>query len=201
MTPEMMSRNQRNTPSTDAGSRLAVLRALVGAVAIVVALSSSAGAQDRPAPPSPPAGPPGQDAALEPGEVGRLFDAYALMQAQDTLGLDEAQYERFVGRFKALLETRRRHAMARMRIVRELGQLSRAEPPDGEALRARLKALDDEVERGRVDATQAQAGVDEVLTIVQRARFRVLEEQLERRRWELMSRARQQARQRRGAIR
>jgi Spy/CpxP family protein refolding chaperone len=179
----------------------AALRGLVSAGVIALALSASASAQERPAPPATPGRPAGDDAPLDPGEVGRLFDAYALMQAQDTLGLDEAQYERFVGRFKALLETRRRHAIARVRIVRELGQLSRAEPPDDEALRAKLKALDEEVERGRVEATQAQAGVDEVLTLVQRARFRLLEEQLERRRWELMSRARQQVRQRRGTMR
>ena len=201
MTGELILRSARHTASARAVSCRAGLHGFVGAVVIILALSASAGAQDRPAAPSPPAGPPGQDTALEPGEVGRLFDAYALMQAQDTLGLDQAQYERFVGRFKALLETRRRHAMARMRVVRELGQFSRAEPPDEEALRARLKALDEEIERGRVDAAQAQAGVDELLTIVQRARFRVLEEQLERRRWELMSRARQQVRQRRGASR
>jgi Spy/CpxP family protein refolding chaperone len=86
-------------------------------------------------------------------------------------------------------------------MVRELAQLSRVDSPDEEALRARLKALDEEIERGRVDAAQAQQGVDEVLTLAQRARFRVLEDQLERRRWELMSRARQQARPSRGPAR
>ena len=91
--------------------------------------------------------------------------------------------------------------MVRTRMVRDLAQLSRADSPDEEALRAGLKALDEEIERGRADAAQAQEGVDEVLTLAQRARFRALEDQLERRRWELMSRARQQARPRRGPAR
>lgn len=175
----------------------AARRGIVPACCLVVGLTLTASAQDQPTQASPPSQSGSQD-TLEPGEVGRLFDAYALMQAQDTLGLDDAQYERFVGRFKALLETRRRHAMARTRMVRELAQLSRADSPSEDALRARLKSLDEEIERGRVEVARAQLGVDEVLTVVQRARFRVLEEQLERRRWELMSRARQQARPRRG---
>jgi Spy/CpxP family protein refolding chaperone len=173
-----------------------------GALATCLVIGATAAwAQERPAVAPPSAQVSEQGQPFEPGEVGRLFDAYALMQAQDALGLDEAQYDRFVGRFKALLETRRRHAMVRTRMVRELAQLSRVDSPDEEALRARLKALDEEIERGRVDAAQAQQGVDEVLTLAQRARFRVLEDQLERRRWELMSRARQQARPRRGPAR
>lgn len=136
-----------------------------------------------------PSGPRGQ--ARRAGEVARLFDAYALMQAQETLGLDETQYARFVGRFRTLLEARRAHQANRARIVQDLARLTRAEAAPGEdALRERMKALDDVDAQARSEIAAAVAGVDELLTVPQRARFRVLEEQLERRKWELMARAR-----------
>jgi hypothetical protein len=152
---------------------------------------SAAIAQEAAAPPPP--GARGQ--ARRAGEVARLFDAYALMQAQEALGLDEAQYARFVGRFRALLEARRAHQANRARIVQDLARLTRGEvPPNEEALRERMKALDDVDAKARTEIAAAFAGVDELLTVPQRARFRVLEEQLERRKWELMARARQGSR-------
>jgi Spy/CpxP family protein refolding chaperone len=139
---------------------------------------------------APPAGPRGQ--ARRAGEVARLFDAYALMQAQETLGLDDAQYAKFVGRFRALSDARRQHQQTRVRIVQDLARLTRGDGPFNEQeLRERMKALDDADAQARVEVAAALQAVDELLTVPQRARFRVLEEQLERRKWELMARARQ----------
>lgn len=129
------------------------------------------------------------------GEVARLFEAYALMQAQETLALDEAQYARFVGRFRTLLDARRAHQARRARIVQDLARLTRPDAaPADDALRERIQALDDADAQARTEIAAALAGVDELLTVPQRARFRVLEDQLERRKWELMARARQGAR-------
>lgn len=145
--------------------------------------------------PQPAPLPPGPEGRLAPGDVARLFDAYAMVEAQEVLGLDDAQYARFVSRFKALQEARRQHQRARMRAVMELGRLARGEPaPTDDVLRDRLKALDDEDARAQVEIRKAQEGVDEVLTWQQRARFRAFEEQLERKKFDLMMRARQGAR-------
>ena len=174
-------------------TRLNSWRSLVGAAVAGLAclcVAAPAPGQDTQTPPTAAA--PAPPAA---GEVGRLFEAYALMQAQDTLGLADEQYGRFIGRFRALLDTRRRHAAARQQVIRELQQLTRGEAaPDEATLRARLEALDEEDARARTEIRRAQDFVDEVLTVPQRARFRVLEDQLERRRWELMARARQSSR-------
>ena len=64
----------------------------------------------------PPArGRQGQAGELSPAEVQRLFDAYALVQAQEALALTDEQYGRFVTAMKTLQETRRRHQQERAR--------------------------------------------------------------------------------------
>jgi hypothetical protein len=178
---------------------LAVLAAGgVLAMAGVAAAQPAASGGDRPASQvegreAAPREEPGSRRA--PAEVARLFDAYALVQAQDDLGLDEAQYAQFVGRYRSLLETRRRHALARLRLVQELNRLTRgARAPSDEVLRGRLKALDDHDAKAAHSVATALAQVDDGLTLKQRARLRVLEAELERKKFELMGRARESAR-------
>ena len=56
---------------------------------------------------------PDPDTALmRPAEIQRLFDAYFVMEAQQTLGLSDAQYPTFLTRLRTLQETRRRHLQA-----------------------------------------------------------------------------------------
>jgi hypothetical protein len=114
---------------------------VAAAVVLVCGLTAPAAGQ------SPP---PGDGAELRPAEIQRLFDAYLVMEAQQTLGLSDTQYPTFLTRLRALQETRRRHLQARGQLLAELAQ---------------------------------------------QARFRVFEEQIERRKLELMLRARQAARQ------
>ena len=135
---------------------------------------------------------------LPPREVQKLFDAYVLMQAQDRLGLSDAQYPQFVQRLKALLDARRRTVVARTALIQELAR-GTSDQAGGLALDAagikerleRLRELDD---RGAADVRQAYDALDQVLELRQRARFRVFEEQMERRKVELLTRARQAAR-------
>lgn len=151
--------------------------------------ASAVRAQEGAAPPGP------RNQGRRAGEIARLFDAYALMQAQETLGLDDAQYARFVGRFRTLLEVRQKHQASRGRIIQELSRLTRGDGPvDETALRDRMRALDEADAQARTETAAALVAVDELLTLLQRARFRVLEQQLERRKWELMTRARQAGR-------
>lgn len=140
-----------------------------------------------------------QDAAppeterLTPPEVVRLFDAYAVVQAQDALGLDTERYGAFVANYRALLETRRRHQETRMRALAELGRLTRnpRRAPDDQALRERLRALDEIEARGADAVRAALVAVEQGLSVLQQAKFRVFEEQMERRKLQLLARARQ----------
>jgi hypothetical protein len=64
-------------------------------------------------------------------------------------------------------------------------------PSDDGMLRDALKQLQDIDTRGEADALKAYEAIDQVLDLRQQAKFRVFEEQMERRKLELVTRARQ----------
>jgi hypothetical protein len=139
----------------------------------------------------------GQAGDLSPAEVQRLFDAYALVQAQEALSLSDDQYAKFVTSMKTLQETRRRSQQERLRLLRELARLTgpEAPPPDDQAVTSMLTTLKQQDAKAAAELQKAYDGVDQVLTIRQRARFRLFEENMERRKIELLMRARQQRRE------
>jgi hypothetical protein len=167
-------------------------RLRLGLLALLVAgVASSVEAQPRGQPPAP-SGAPTDD--MSPVRVHQLFDAMLVMQAQDALALSEPQYAQFVSRLKTLQDARRRHQQDRMRLIAELQRLTNPrnpKPADEAELTRRLSALQELESRQPTDLRRAYDGIDEVLTPLQRARFRVLEEQIERRKLELVGRARQ----------
>jgi hypothetical protein len=125
-----------------------------------------------------------------PGEVQRLFDAYTVMQAQQVLGLSDEKFGAFLPRLRGLQQTRRKHDQARQQLVGRLGRLANVEPADETQLSEALKALADLDDQHAAGLRQAYAALDETLTIRQRARFRLFEQQMERRKLELIMRAR-----------
>jgi hypothetical protein len=131
---------------------------------------------------------------VSPVEIQQLFDAYVVMQAQQDLQLTDEQFGSFLTRVRALQEVRRRGQMQRITLLRELRRLS----PSGsdEQIKTALERLS-ELDRKQADeVVEAIEKVDEVLNLRQRARFRLLEEQMERRKLDLLMRARQQNRAR-----
>ena len=138
---------------------------------------------------------------LSPGEVVAMLDAYAVVQAQDALQLNDTQYGPFVGRLKKLQETRRRNQQARNQMIQELRRLAGPQataPFDEAAIRERLKALRELDDRSALELRRTYDALDEVLDVGQQARFRIFEEQIERRKLDLLMRARQGAAGRRG---
>jgi len=133
---------------------------------------------------------------ISAGQIQRWFEAFTVLQAQEALGLSEAQYGRFVTRLKSLQETRRRHQQERNRILNDLRKLTNPETAtvDEAAIAERIKALRDEDDRGAADLRKAYEGVDETLDVRQQARFRIFEERMEQQKLELLMRARQNAR-------
>jgi hypothetical protein len=132
----------------------------------------------------------------DPGEVNRLFDAYAIMQAQEMLQIDDGKFGAFVTRLKALQAARRQSLRARGQLVRDLQRLLRQpdSPPDEGTLKERLDALARQDAAAALEIARAAAAVDELLDTRQRARFRVFEYQLELKKLELLARVRQQIR-------
>jgi hypothetical protein len=141
-----------------------------------------------------PAG-PGND-GVSPAEIQRLFDAYALVQAQAQLRLGDDRYTPFLARYKALQDVRRRFQNQRGRILQDLRRLLMEDAKSDEGLlRDRMKALQDLEVQAAADVRKAYDAVDQVLDVRQQARFRLFEEQMERRKIELVTRARQTNRQ------
>jgi hypothetical protein len=131
------------------------------------------------------------DPGVTPNEIQRMFDAYALVQAQDQLALGDEQYGRFLARFKALQDIRRRSLQEHTRLVVELRRLLMQGQPDEAQLKDRMQALQDVDMRAIADVRKAYEAIDQTLDVKQQATFRVFEEQMERRKIELITRARQ----------
>jgi Spy/CpxP family protein refolding chaperone len=152
-------------------------------------------AQSAPAQPNqgpPPGVPPGTPETISPAEFNRMFEAYALLQAQNQLKLTDDQYADFIVRLRGLQNARRRHQQSRVRLIQDLRRLTAPQNAnfDEGAIRTTLDALSREDTTAHEEITKAVAQVDEVLDVRQRARFRVLEEQLERWKLDLLSRVR-----------
>ncbi len=108
---------------------------------------------------------PGPD--LEPAEIERLFDAFVLVQAQDSLALTDEQFAPFVASLRRLQKARRERQARRQRLLRSLQRLVST----AEILHS------------------AYASLDGVLDLRQRARFRLFEQRMERRKLDLVARA------------
>ncbi len=132
-----------------------------------------------------------EEAVVSPAEIQRMFDSYALMQAQQQLQITDDQFPQFLTRFRTLQDIRRRALQSRARRVAELRRLLNAAAPDDAAIREQMKAITDDEERAQTDARKAYEAIDQVLDVRQQAKFRVFEEMMERRKLELVARARQ----------
>jgi Spy/CpxP family protein refolding chaperone len=169
-------------------------RTLTGAwLLLLVLLAGRAFAAGQNAPPRAQGGGKAKAPVLTAIELERWFDSYVLLQAEDTLKLTETQFPRFLTRLKALQDARRRHLQARRQILGAMGRLVKAEPGDEAQLREQMKALRDLDAKASDEMRKAYDDLDEVLEPVQQARFRLFEEQVERRKIDLLMRARQRA--------
>jgi hypothetical protein len=89
---------------------------------------------------------------VSPFELQRLFDSYALLQAQEQLKIGDEQYARFLPRFKALQDVRRQMQQQRARVIQDVRRLLMDGQTDEAQLRDRLKQLQDRNPRRGGDA-------------------------------------------------
>ena len=139
----------------------------------------------------PRAAVPPDEATVSPAEIQRMFDSYALMQAQEQLKIADDRFPQFLTRFKALQDVRRRGLQERARIVQELRRLVNDPQADEGQIKDRLKSLDDLDARSDGEVRKAYDAINQMLDVRQQAKFRVFEENMERRKLELVTRARQ----------
>lgn len=169
---------------------------LLSVVATLAMLGTSANAQEPPQPqaPAPPRPLAGLGDDMTPPEIQRLFDAYLIMEAQQALTLTDQQYPQFLARLRTLQDTRRRNQQQRLQLMNELQRLTNPRnvaSADEGMLRERLNALQELESRTAAEMRKAYNALDEILDVRQQARFRVFEEQIERRKIDLVMRARQ----------
>ena len=136
---------------------------MMGVLAVVLSATigwagqSAATAAQAPATP-PPEPRPRAAGALSPGEVVAMLDAYAVVQAQEALQLNDSQYAPFVSRFKKLQDARRRNQQAHNQIIQQLRRLAGPQataPVDEAAIRERLKALHELDDRSALELRRA----------------------------------------------
>ena len=176
----------------------AAARYTLFAFVVVIAAATTAAAQ----PSDPPTDGASRPAGLSPAEIAGMLDSYAAVRAQEALSLDEAHYPEFLTRLRKLQEVRRRNQQGHNQLVQELRKLAgaQAQPPyDEAAIRDRLKALREHDDRAAAELRQAYDAVDEVLDARQQARFRIFEETIERRKLDLLMRARDGAARKRNS--
>jgi hypothetical protein len=172
-------------------------RVLVLTLVLVGGASGTLAAQDPPA--SPPAQRPaargaraGQAPAGNPQQVSRivheLLDLLAVQRVRPRLQFSREQWPQFLQHFQDLQSLRRQHRITRVRLIGELRQLSRPDAlTDPAALIAKTKAVDDLEVTWIQEEARAMAAVDQVLTVLQRARLRVFEEDMELYKLELIA--------------
>ena len=164
-------------------------RWIAAAALVVVCVSGRAHAQAR------AGAAPQDDSQVTPVELRRLLDAYSIVQAQEFLKISDEQYARFLPRFKVLLDTRRQTLQQHTRVLNVVRRLLMDAQPDEGMLRDALKQLQEIDTRGEADARRAYEAIDQVLDLRQQAKFRVFEEQMERRKLELVAQAQARVRQ------
>lgn len=174
-------------------TRLPGWRVFVVAAALMCAMAPPAFAQGARAGQRPAqrgAAPPAAD-GVTPAEIQQMFDALFLVQAQEVLQLRDDQYPRFLTRLRALQAIRRRADNQRRQALNQLRRILQAGDADEATIKERLRALQDLDVNVAAETRQGQDSLDEVLDIRQRARFRILEEEMERRKVDLLARTRQ----------
>ena len=146
--------------------------------------------------PGRPNAPLSEDGSVSTAELVNMLDTYAIVQAQRELTLNDTQYAQFVTRLKRLQETRRRNQRERNQLLQDLRKMSGPQAPtpvDEGALRERQRTLREHDDRSAAELRKAYDSLDEVLDVRQQARFRVFEEAIERRKLDLVVRARERA--------
>jgi hypothetical protein len=141
--------------------------------------------------PAPPM--PGGAAPIQ--ELQEMFDAFALVQAQRIMQLNDEQYVRFFPKMKRLQDVRRQHGRQRIRIINLLRRGYGPERAEDAALTDLARQLDELDAKFELEVRSAKAAVDETLTVRQRAAFRFFEQDMEVQKVDYLTRARQPGRQ------
>lgn len=186
------------------GTRAVAIAAIV--LDLTAGWAEARAAQEAPAPPA-------SAAPARPGRAGRMgrpplpanpdmmtvqqveqyFDQVVLYQAQSQLQLSDDQFLRFGAGLRRLQTVRRQQQRRRLMLIRDLNAMLTAPTLDDAAVTAKVREIDGLTTETNREVEEAYGAIDLVLNIRQRARFRIFEEMMERRKIDLLARARRAA--------
>jgi Spy/CpxP family protein refolding chaperone len=164
----------------------AVLAVLVPGFAMAQAAGKQAPARGARAQ-GPRQGLPPLGRGMNAMQLQQYLDALVLRQAQEHLKLSDDQYGTFAPKLVRLQNIRRRMLQERRKAMADLNQLLQADAANDDAISTKVRAFDDTTRRGAEELVKAFQDLDGVLTPWQRGRFRVLEEQIERQKVQLLA--------------
>lgn len=131
---------------------------------------------------------------ISPMDVEAMFEAMTIMEAERFVQLTPEQFPVFVQRLKKIQEARTTQIRRHNRALAELRMM--ANPQNGRADDATIDAKLKELEAIEVEARLARAKaletMDQLLSIKQRARFRLLEDNMEKKKIDFLTKVRQQ---------
>jgi len=133
------------------------------------------------------AGLPAITANMTPQQLQGFIDTWEQIQAIDILKLTAEQSQNFIGRLQRIQAIRRKQMQEHHRLMAEMVLLLNANPAaKPEDIDTHVKALADARETEAADLKKAYLDLDAVLTPWQRGKFRQFEDQVERRKIELL---------------
>lgn len=140
-------------------------------------------------PPKPQAG--DQITAMD---IEAMFQAMTVMEAERFLALTPEQFPIFVQRLKKVQEARTTQIRRHNRALGELRAMANSQTGQGDdaAIDNKLKELDTIEAEARVARAKAMDAMDQLLSIKQRARFRLLEDNIEKKKLDFLIKVRQQ---------
>jgi len=147
--------------------------------------------EQRPAAPRPP------DQPISSADIQAMFDAMAVLEAEKFVVLTPEQYPVFVQKLKRVQDARRQLNQRRNRAMNEMRALVNPNPgtaqtADDATIDAKLKEIDAIEAAGHDAIEKALDDLDQLLSPRQRARFRILEENTERKKLDFLTKVRQQ---------
>ncbi len=137
---------------------------------------------------------PGQEERdLRPSgeEVDGMIDAYILSKLQDALVLSDEQFGRMVVAQKKMQDARRSYRRERSEVLRQMQQALRSEHAGETELSPLLSRLDELHQSFLAEERVRYRDVDAILDIRQRARYRILEGEIQRRLQQLIRQSRE----------
>ncbi len=166
--------------------------------AVTVASAQQPQQPGRPQKPNPMGGKQGPKNSapndpMSPVYVQQMFDAMAIMEAERFLPLTTEQYPLFVQKLRRLQETKMQSNRRRTKALSELRALVGPQaPPDvpDSVIDAKLKELAGAELDGLAGVHKALDDLDTGLSVRQRARYRLLEETVERRKIDFLTKVR-----------